>query len=146
MTRKEYNAQYYTEHKKEVKQQQAGYRLEHREERKAYFVKFYRDNRNRRKAVAAQYQKEHPEQCRGYRAKRRAAKTEAGGSYTPTEWLALCKKFKHRCARCKRRRKLEADHVIPIHKGGTSSIDNIQPLCRSCNAIKHTKCTDFRRT
>jgi 5-methylcytosine-specific restriction endonuclease McrA len=47
---------------------------------------------------------------------------------------------------CGKRKPLEADHVIPVCKGGTSWLHNIQPLCRSCNAKKHDKCTDFRIT
>ena len=48
------------------------------------------------------------------------------------------------CLCCNRRRKLTADHVIPVSKGGTSYISNIQPLCQPCNSSKGTKTTDFR--
>ena len=31
------------------------------------------------------------------------------------------------------------DHVIPISKGGTNELHNLQAMCRSCNSIKGTR-------
>jgi 5-methylcytosine-specific restriction endonuclease McrA len=28
------------------------------------------------------------------------------------------------------------DHVIPTAKGGTTTLDNLIPMCRTCNSIK----------
>jgi 5-methylcytosine-specific restriction endonuclease McrA len=80
-------------------------------------------------------------------SKRRAHKRNASGSYTGSEWLVLKHKYNNTCLRCKRKEpeiKLTADHVIPLAKHGANSIDNIQPLCASCNARKHTNTTDYR--
>lgn len=82
---------------------------------------------------------------RAREAKEKTSINKAGGFYTTAEWKKLCRKYKHRCLRCKKRRKLTADHVVPISKGGTSAISNIQPLCRACNSKKHTKSTDYRK-
>jgi len=35
--------------------------------------------------------------------------------------------------------KLEVDHIIPISKGGKSTLDNLQTLCERCNRGKGTK-------
>lgn len=43
----------------------------------------------------------------------------------------------HRCRKCGRRTgDLEIDHIIPIAKGGESTYDNLQTLCKSCNKKK----------
>ncbi len=81
--------------------------------------------------------------------RRRALKASNGGSFTAVEWEALKATCKYTCLCCRKQEpdiKLAADHVIPITKGGTSNIDNIQPLCKSCNSSKGTRSTDYRLT
>lgn len=34
------------------------------------------------------------------------------------------------------RTRLEVDHVVPISKGGTNDLDNLQTLCEPCNQAK----------
>lgn len=135
------------------------YRLSHTLEVAAYKRKYYENNKAQcvqrakewgeahpdvMKKKNSDYKKKYPEKDRALQAKRRSRKTQAGGFYTQEEWLALCSKYDNRCLRCTRRRKLTADHVIPISKGGTSWITNIQPLCGTCNRRKGTKETDYR--
>lgn len=47
----------------------------------------------------------------------------------------------YRCRECgasKNETILEIDHIIPVAKGGTNDINNLQTLCRECNRMKHT--------
>ena len=47
----------------------------------------------------------------------------------------------YRCCECgasKDETSLEIDHILPVAKGGTNDIDNLQTLCRECNRMKHT--------
>jgi len=40
------------------------------------------------------------------------------------------------CQHCGTRRYLSVDHVTPEIKGGTTTADNLQTLCRRCNSSK----------
>lgn len=70
---------------------------------------------------------------------RRARETEAGGSYSIGEWDTLLAQYNWTCPCCKRSDvALTVDHIVPISRGGSNNIENIQPLCKSCNSRKHT--------
>ena len=81
--------------------------------------------------------------------RRRARLKGARGSYTTAEWEALLAQH-DRCPMCRRRWEeiepppnretaVTVDHIVPISKGGSNTIDNIQPLCFSCNSAKGNK-------
>ncbi len=121
------------------------WREKNREKERVRSLKFRNDHIEDYRAYDRKYAKDNPDKAREKSSKRRTAKTKAGGSFTVAEWTALCKKHNNRCLCCGKKRRLTADHVIPVSKGGTSNISNIQPLCGPCNSSKRDKTIDYRR-
>ena len=101
------------------------------------------------RAASRRWKKNNRERANEYNKRWAKANPEAGRR-TLRRWLqatpeGLIEHYGHRCLCCNRDDvKLTADHVIPVSKGGTSNIDNIQPLCKSCNSKKRDKSIDYR--
>jgi len=77
-----------------------------------------------------------------YNSKRRARIIGSGGNHTVGEWETLKAQYNWTCPRCLNKEpdiKLTEDHIIPLSKGGSDNIENIQPLCLKCNMSKFTK-------
>jgi hypothetical protein len=81
-----------------------------------------------------------------FAARRRARLDGAGGTHTRAEWEALLARYE-RCPMCTRRWEeipphpgggavITEDHIVPLARGGHNGIDNLQPLCYSCNSRK----------
>lgn len=86
------------------------------------------------------------ETLENYWGRRRLRMKNAEGSHTQQEWEDLKKEYNYMCLCCKRVEpeiKLTKDHIIPVSKGGSNYIENLQPLCQSCNSIKYTKAINF---
>lgn len=94
-----------------------------------------------------EYRRLHKDWHNANNQRRRSLKKGNGGSYTAEEWKDLKAMFEHSCLCCGEREpnvKLTVDHIIPLKKGGTNDIDNLQPLCVSCNASKQDQIMDYR--
>ena len=67
-----------------------------------------------------------------------------GSNFTAAEWFFLVALYGGRCLRCTSLEKLSVDHVISLSRGGSNTIENIQPLCRACNILKDVRIRDYR--
>lgn len=85
------------------------------------------------------YCKKHPDIISHLKSNRYARERGAIGSHSLNEWNELKEKYNYKCAICGEKKPLTKDHIIPLSKGGTNYITNIQPLCRNCNSKKNNK-------
>lgn len=114
---------------------------------KANAKRYIENNREKAMESRRRWRAYNPEKKMAIEHKRRAKQISSGGTYTAAEWRSLIAHYGGKCLCCGRDDvALTVDHVIPISKGGSNSIDNIQPLCLSCNSRKFDKIADYRPT
>ena len=148
---------YYYKHREERLEKSKKWKREHKDYISNYNRQYKNEHAKDIKEWKKQYLKEHPEdkKQKNFRERRRRIrKEEVGGSHTLQEWNDIKKDYYYICPFCLKREpeiKLTEDHVAPISEWKNfikkypetsyqcDDIDNIQPLCQSCNSIKHTK-------
>jgi 5-methylcytosine-specific restriction endonuclease McrA len=162
--RKEYSKQYGKDHKAELAQYAKEWRTGDQKTRQQELVnarckerwandREYRERKNDQKRETNQakynvdpvFTEKHKRWGLLHAHKRRAIQHGLSEHHTEAEWIALCKKYNDRCVCCGKKTKLTLDHVVPLSLGGSDTIENIQPLCGSCNSKKHTKIVDYRK-
>lgn len=80
---------------------------------------------------------------RRLRERAKKQKWRDGRGVGETEWLRLraqvFERDGYQCVKCGSTDNLHCDHIQPVTKGGESSVDNLQTLCRPCNSAKKDK-------
>ncbi len=147
--RVEARRKYHEEHKEEISEYKKRWAAENEESVRASKRKHYELHRDEVIARSKKWGEDNPEKVRQAQAnnsrKRRAAKHASSGSFTAEEFKALCDAYGNRCLACGTTEAiLEADHVVPLTRGGSNDIGNIQPLCGSCNRKSFLSIIDFR--
>ena len=88
----------------------------------------YRKSWNKRRKVRYASDAEYREKVLSLNHNKRAAMSSKG-VVTADEWYDCLDRFDNACAYCGATGTLERDHVIPLSKGGSNTIDNIVPAC-----------------
>lgn len=99
-----------------------------------------RKNRERDARKSAEGDTQYLEAKRASVRARRARRAKAGVfRFTPKDWRRLVNRQRGRCFYCGKVAKLEADHVVPIARGGVHSVGNIVASCGPCNRAKWSR-------
>lgn len=102
---------------------------------------YYINHKDIRTADAREYARVHPDLHRAKLRNRRAR--DAGSkviSLTRQEWQTQREYFDYRCAYClKILSRDEQDHIVPKSQQGDHAIENVVPVCTSCNNRKRDR-------
>lgn len=137
--------EYYRRNKSKVSKRHQKWAQQNKESSKERSKRYRLNHPGRANEISRQWAKRNPEKTTAFYHKYRTERTNGGGAYSAAEWNAVLKRYGNKCLCCGRTDvKLTADHIIPVSKGGSSNIDNLQPLCQTCNSKKRDKTIDYR--
>ena len=122
------NSRSYVKHKDERLAAGKRWRQNHLEYYRVRALDFYRKNSTESKL------RNHER-----RTRRRALLVDAG-SFSVAEWRAKVRSCENKCYYCHvrlTRRSETVDHMIPISRGGSNTVENVVPACLRCNLRKN---------
>lgn len=142
---KETNRRYVEMNREKVREDQRKWRKANAEHLREWQCNYKASNADKYKTYYRNYRIANPDKEVSKRHTRRAHIKAATGKFNQSEWRELCNFYQNTCLCCRANDKpLTPDHIIPLSCGGSNTIDNIQPLCLSCNLKKGTKIVDYR--
>ncbi len=112
------------------------------EKRRVYRKTWRLKNRDAEKKRSAERDRLNPESRRVRDRNRRARKKSAIGRHTAGDIKNLFASQKGKCASCRVSISFDekhVDHIMPLAKGGSNYLNNLQILCSSCNLRKSAK-------
>lgn len=108
-----------------------------READRKYLAANYDKHREAVRMYQAKYPEKHLERMRAANQRRRASiKTNTNNAPTAAQLKSI---VELPCCYCGQPGPSTVDHYIPLARGGTHTLDNLRPACRSCNSRKGAK-------
>lgn len=133
-------ASYYAANKEHLAQKHHAWVQANGDRIRAYSALYYAANKATIARKARQWlqanRARHCLQVAARRARKYAAKAN---DLTPAQWQEIKEHYQHRCVYCgKHQQRLTQDHIIPLVAGGSHTVQNVVPACKSCNSKKYT--------
>lgn len=140
----DYYKENYARNAGELRERSRKYREDNAEECRARFRDYYAKNRESLISKSSEWAKNNRERRRAIDGNRRATIAGASVPGAPLTDFAIRMRFDYfgnTCWMCGSDGPMEADHVIPISRGGLHVPANIRPACKSCNSSKGNRWT-----
>lgn len=144
----EYKRAWICDHREECREHHRNYYLTHKEQHSEASRLWYQKHREERLQYIKEWMKRNPEKWRRTRQRRKAIQRNApvGNEDLIFEWRSRWINRKYSvCYWCKMKvltNQCQADHIIPLAKGGSHSVENLCISCEPCNHSKHAKMPD----
>lgn len=134
-----YNRKYRQRHLEEITQRQHKNYRATKPHRQEWQRRYYAENPEKIRARNRLYLATYPEKNREFHQRRRARKAQAPlNDLTRHQWEEIKDAYGDRCVYCgKKSQRMTQDHITPLSKGGSHTVSNIVPACRSCNSRKN---------
>jgi len=123
------------------------YYIKNREKLKAYIKKYHKEHLERDRNYGIKYRREHPEVHREHKRKRKLKVKRLVEDFTKEEWQQKVDATNGFCVCGRRFSEVRPfvpthDHTPPVSKvpvGFCYSLNDVTPLCGSCNSSKRDK-------
>ena len=139
----EANREVYIARSKKQREDNPEYFLEYNrkwhEDNPEYNSKHYETHKDEKTEKNKQWRKNNPNKAIVITQRRRTRKRQLPSALTAEQWITCKSYFDHKCAYCGAKKKLTIEHFIPVSNFGELSVNNVLPVCSSCNSSKINK-------
>lgn len=118
---------------------------ERQEQERARQRAYYQANLEKKRERSRAWLRTRSDWTRARHANQAAAKHGVVGIVTEADIASVFMTYGRLCLACGSSERVEIDHVVPLSQKGPNHKDNMQPLCRTCNARKGAQTIDYRQ-
>jgi len=124
---------YTQKNREKISRRSKEYQISHREQ----ILRHREENKGANKITDRIWLLKNKDKVRVSRQMRRARVRDLPHTLTAKQWGRIQQDFNGQCAYCGETKKLTIEHFIPLSKQGELTINNVLPICLSCNCSRN---------